>query len=189
MGRYKTFHGIDSIKNSTTLLRFTIYTPYVIHFLRLKEQFASYSQMLESLAHKYMNRFYALSNAKQSSKKIYQVKTNDYQNATIRVTLTLHQFLFDISYMTGYSVSHIIRLMIEWEVESSQPQENIETSEGVLDSINSSSQRVSQNTLLPSSETSSTSPPPHTVVTMVSIFHRFHITKEEVVEHIEIEYG
>ncbi|GIX41941.1 MAG: hypothetical protein KatS3mg129_1674 [Leptospiraceae bacterium] len=101
--------------SNTTILHFMVYLPYKEDLQDLRNQHSSYSDMFLFLISKYIERLKKLANQKKTSKKIYQIVCNDYEHYSIRVSQNIHQLLKDISEMTGYSVSHIIRLLIEWE--------------------------------------------------------------------------
>jgi hypothetical protein len=101
--------------NNTTILHFMIYIPYKKNLLYLKQNKENFSNLFLFLISKYMKRLKKLANIKQSSKKIYQQACKHYEHQAVRVSHNVHQLLKDVSEMTGYSISHIIRLLIEWE--------------------------------------------------------------------------
>jgi hypothetical protein len=101
--------------NNTTILHFMIYIPYKNNLLYLKQNKENFSNLFLFLISKYMERLKKLANIKQSSKKIYQQVCKHYEHQAVRVSQNVHQLLKDVSEMTGYSVSHIIRFLIEWE--------------------------------------------------------------------------
>ncbi len=115
--RVKKTHNVEqgNLTTQTLFLRFMIYLPYYSIFLTIRMRFSSYSEMLVYLTSKYIHRFKMLANAKKSSKKKYQIVCNNYKDKTVRVSQDVHQILKDISDITGYSISYIIRLLIEWE--------------------------------------------------------------------------
>jgi predicted DNA-binding protein len=101
--------------NNTTILHFMIYIPYQEDLRELRSRKPSYSDMFLFLISKYRERLKKLASHKRTSKKIYQMVCCDYEHVAVRVSHNVHQLLKDVSEMTGYSISHIIRLLIEWE--------------------------------------------------------------------------
>ncbi|GIX40660.1 MAG: hypothetical protein KatS3mg129_0393 [Leptospiraceae bacterium] len=104
--------------SNTTILHFMIHIPYKKDFQDLRNEHSSYSDMFLFLISKYIERLKKLATYKKTSKKIYQMVCCDYEDCSVRVSQNIHQLLKDISEMTGYSISHIIRLLIEWECYS-----------------------------------------------------------------------
>lgn len=172
MGVYKTTEHTEEFGEIpiTVLLRFMLYINYIPIINEIKRQFDSDSEMFLYLINKYINRIKQLSNQKKSSKKIYQPVCKEYQNTTIRVELKIHQIFSDLSYITGYSISYIIRLMLEWEMQSSD--------ESLQQRLS-----VSRNSFNSSNLVSST------VVTKLYIHHVYEVESEQVVEEIHIDYG
>jgi predicted DNA-binding protein len=101
--------------SNATILHFMIYIPYKRNFQELRNNKESYSDMFLFLISKYKERLKKLSTHKKTSKKIYQIVCCNYEHYSVRISDNIHQLLNDISEMTGYSISHIIRLLIEWE--------------------------------------------------------------------------
>ena len=101
--------------NNTTILHFMIYNLYKNDLWNLRNQKGNFSDLFLFLISKYIERLKRLARQKQTSKKIYQVVCNGYQHQAVRVSHNVHQLLKDVSEMTGYSISHVIRLLIEWE--------------------------------------------------------------------------
>lgn len=149
------------------VLRFTFYNLYHSKLQDLIKQFDDNSDMFVYLINKYINKFKILSERKKSSKKIYQIVCKKYLQISMRVNLTIHQMLKDISDMTGYSISYVIRLMIEWE----------------MDELNSQDSQVN-NELQQQSDTFF-----RTIVKNIKIDHKFDVLNEIVAEIISIEYG
>lgn len=173
---YNIHYNNDNLKNSTksVLLRFMLHNNYVPTFNLIRKHFLKNSDMFLYLIQKYMKDFKKLSLHKASSKKIYQTVCKQYIHKTVRVSMEVHQLLKDISMMTGYSVSLIIRLLIEWEMEHHDP----------------SNQMRDYN---PRGEST-----PHlflsnpitvvTNITRVVIFHIYDIMKGTVLEAFHIEF-
>lgn len=148
------------------ILRFTFYNLYLAKLEEIKIQFLNNSDMFMYLIHKYIDKFKELAERKKSSKKIYQVACKNYLQLSMRVSLKVHQILKDISDMTGYSISHIIRLMIEWEIE----EENI-------------------NKIEIQSEVSQTLIFPNTIIKRIIWNHDYDICNEIVMEIVRFDYG
>lgn len=104
-------------------LRITIFEPYFLHLKQLKQRFTSNSEMFFYLIGKYHYRLNQLIKRKKSSKRKYQEVTNNYLNIGIKVAPAVHQILKDLSDVTGYSISAIVRFLIEWECLNQFSQE------------------------------------------------------------------
>lgn len=151
----------------TVLLRFMLYCRYVPFINYLRSQFESDSDMFLYLINKYIKRLKALTHYKKSSKKIYQPNCKEYQNTTMRVELKIHQILSDVSFSTGYSISFLIRIMIEWEIDSAQ--------------LNIHNQTPNSHTNQLLSLT--------TVVTKIHISHIYEVVSEVVYEIFDFSLG
>lgn len=101
--------------SNTTILHIMIFIPYKNDLWELRNNNNSFSDLFLFLISKYIERLKKLANQKQTSKKIYQIVSCNYEHQAVRVSHNVHQLLKDVSEMTGYSISHIIRLLIEWE--------------------------------------------------------------------------
>lgn len=168
VGVYKTTRYTEDFGDipAIVFLRFMLYVEYINIINAIRSQFDSDSDMFLYLTNKYMNRLKQLSNRKKSSKKIYQPVCNEYQNTTMRVELKIHQILSDISFTTGYSMSYLIRMMLEWEMQS---MENDTNTHRIY---------VKQTNITTS-----------TVVTKIVINHVYDVVYELVHEHIDFSYG
>lgn len=106
--------------DDVVLLRFMLFINYIYFFEQLRIRFKTNNEMFLFLINKYIKKFQELSEKKTSSIKIYQTSCKQYQQKTLRINKMMHQILKDISDMTGYSISYVIRLIIEWEWEELQ---------------------------------------------------------------------
>ncbi len=106
-------------------LRIMILSHYESKLKKLQMQFTNNTEMFFYLIFKYYQRIDELINQKSSSKKKYQEVTKNYQNIGIRVSPAIHQLLKDLSDQTGYSISAIVRFLIEWECIESQTQNSV----------------------------------------------------------------
>lgn len=97
------------------ILRIMIYSPYVALLKQLRRKFSSNSEMFFYLISKYYLRLNELAKRKNSSIKKYQEVTNHYLNRGLKVSRRVHQVMKDLSDTTGYSISALVRFMIEWE--------------------------------------------------------------------------
>lgn len=112
-------------------LRIMILKTYLRKLSYLQSQFSNNSEMFFYLITKYYERFTELSTHKQSSKKKYQECTKQYSNIGIRVSPAIHQIIKYLSDVTGYSMSAIVRFLIEWEsIENNGVQDRRNTLEG-----------------------------------------------------------
>lgn len=155
-------------RGDVVLLRFMLLIDYISFLEYLKIQFNTNTEMFLFLISKYMNKFQKLSEKKESSIKIYQEVCNQYQHKTLRINKMIHQILKDISDMTGYSISYIIRLIIEWELEELQIEREMDKD---------ITENFEMKTILTS------------IISKLVIYHSLDIELEEVKEIIRVGYG
>lgn len=111
---------IEQSEKTFVFLRIMIYRPYLRKLKELQNQFKNNTEMFFYLIAKFNSRFNQLANEKNSSKKKYQITTNQYCNIGIRVAPAIHQTFKDISDATSFSISALVRFLIEWEEISNQ---------------------------------------------------------------------
>lgn len=175
MVRYNTNHEVNDKDNDSrsVLLRFMLLSGYLPMFNLIRNHFLKNSDMFLYLINKYMKKFKELSEQKSSSKKIYQNVCKQYIHKTVRVSMEVHQLLKDISMMTGYSVSLIIRLILEWEMENHDPtnQMGLENSGGEFSPLS----REPFDSVV-------------TKVTRMVVFHIFDVISGSVIEAFDIGF-
>lgn len=163
------------VKNQTDktyiFLRIMLYQPYMIYLKQLQKKFDTNTQMFFYLINKYCQRFEVLANQKSSSKKKYQKPTKAYRNVGMRVSPAVHEFLKDISDATGYSISALVRFLIEWECLEA----------GFFESQN-------QGRIAPNEEGFSNFSPLVIDITRVEYRHSYFINAEKVEEYFIIGF-
>lgn len=145
-------------------LRIMILNSYILKLRNLQNQFQNNTEMFFYLIFKYYQRLYELSQQKSSSKKKYQEVTKNYENIGIRVAPAIHQILKTLSDQTGYSMSAIVRFLIEWECLDELREQNA--------SVNNQREMPSDTFLL------------EIVITEIEIHHWHHIFDEVVKEDL-----
>ncbi len=101
---------------------------YKEFFINLVNIYGSFENLLKFLLDKYEPRIIALANLKKRSRNLYQPRGETYTT----ISFYLHkESIWDsfksLSYTTKLSISLIIRLMIEWEINEERYNEVIET--------------------------------------------------------------
>ncbi|MFN3604042.1 MAG: hypothetical protein ACK4UJ_04965 [Leptonema sp. (in: bacteria)] len=146
-------------KEESFILRIMIFQPYLLYLKQLQNSFNSNTEMFFDLISKFQAKIDKLTSQKTSSKKKYQEIANNYANIGIRVSQAVHQILKDFSDVTGYSISALVRFLIEWYFFEDSSEENQLLFDIAANSTGSF----------------------ETVITEVEIYHRFSI-KDETVE-------
>lgn len=146
---------IKQTENTFVFLRVMLYKPYKEKLGLLKSKFTNNSELFFYLILKYHRRLEELVAYKNSSKKKYQEITKNYSNIGLRVSPAVHEILKILSDATGYSMSAIVRFLIEWEFLERNDTLNIE-------GIQNNSSEI--------------------VITSVNLWHRFLLIQEKVEE-------
>ena len=96
-----------------------------LHFAFLREFTFSYfegnySFAIQYLLSKYLNPLYEIriTPQRQTETAKYQPTTKQYKRYNIDINPTLWSKLFDMRRFVGYSISALIRIMIDWEIQS-----------------------------------------------------------------------
>lgn len=79
-----------------------------------------FDQLLKYLYYKYHKRILSQKQApyKRTATAIYQPKSKNYKNVKLKnVSPYIWDKYWDLRKMTGYSISYIIRIFLEWEIE------------------------------------------------------------------------
>ncbi|MFN3604877.1 MAG: hypothetical protein ACK4UJ_09225 [Leptonema sp. (in: bacteria)] len=147
-------------------LRVMVYSPYINYLKQIRKGYTSNSEMFLKLTEKFIHRINSLTTLKNSSKKKYQQVTCNYQNIGIRVTQAVHQILKDFSDVTGYSISALVRFLIEWEYFNRQPSER--HFDVVLNGASDNSSMIT--------------------ITEIEINHKYSILNERVDEILRLEF-
>lgn len=93
--------------------------PEFWHALSFLFPFADISQTLSFLLHKHKSALLriSISREKKTATTTYQPRTGGYQRRTLRISPSLWKLFKELKEHTGYSISAIIRIIIEWELE------------------------------------------------------------------------
>ena len=80
----------------------------------------NYDLAIYSLLNKYLSHLYEIriSPYKKTETATYQPKTKQYRRWTIKMNPVLWSKLFEMRHFIGYSISGLIRILIEWEMQS-----------------------------------------------------------------------
>lgn len=75
---------------------------------------------IQSLLNKYQNHLYEIriTPTKQTETATYQPKTKQYKRRTINMNPVLWSKLFESRHFVGYSISALIRILLDWEMQS-----------------------------------------------------------------------
>jgi len=94
---------------------------YLIHLTKTKFQ-GNLSLTIDYLLKKYLVYLYhiSVSQTKRSLTATYQPKTKQYVIKTIRVQPTYWGKLCDLRMFLGYSMSFILRIMLDWEMQEEE---------------------------------------------------------------------
>ncbi len=94
---------------------------YLIHLTNTRFQ-GNLSLTIDYLLKKYLVYLYhiSISQTKRSLTATYQPKTKQYVIKTIRVQPTYWGKLCDLRIFLGYSMSFILRIMLDWEMQEEQ---------------------------------------------------------------------
>ena len=94
-----------------------------IHFEFLRElstRFGgNFSNTIFYLLNKYLNHVYRIriTPTKQTETATYQPVTKQYKRWTIHINPVLWSKLFEMRHFVGYSMSALIRIMLDWEMQ------------------------------------------------------------------------
>jgi hypothetical protein len=86
-----------------------------------KTQFGgSYDFAIYSLLNKYLNHLYEIriTPYKKTETANYQPRTKQYKRKTLNINPIMWSKLFEMRHFVGYSISALIRIMLEWEMQS-----------------------------------------------------------------------
>jgi hypothetical protein len=80
----------------------------------------NYSKAIYYLVNKYLNHLYLISITpiKKTETANYQPKTRRYKKRVININPVLWSKLFEMRHFIGYSISALIRIMLDWEMQS-----------------------------------------------------------------------
>jgi len=116
------YHNYITRKTNKTSINLTPYHyQYLIHLTKTKFQ-GNLSLTIDYLLKKYLVYLYhiSISQTKRSLTATYQPKTKQYVIKTIRVQPTYWGKLCDLRMFLGYSMSFILRIMLDWEMQEEQ---------------------------------------------------------------------
>ncbi|MFN3604967.1 MAG: hypothetical protein ACK4UJ_09685 [Leptonema sp. (in: bacteria)] len=140
MAKYKV--PTKQSKETNIFLRIMIYSPYRQKLKKIKKRFKTNSEMFFYLIFKYKVKFDHLVSQKSSSKQKYQPITYNYKNIGIRVAPAIHQTLNDLSYTTGYSISALVRFLIEWEYSEQDKEKHNFLNNELIVNLNTSLEKI-----------------------------------------------
>ncbi len=106
---------IQQTEQIFVFLRLMFYKPNIQKLRFLQSKFHNNSELFYYLIVKHHTRLKELAIHKSSSKKKYQEITKNYSNIGLRVAPGIHEILKVLSDATGYSMSALVRFLIEWE--------------------------------------------------------------------------
>ncbi len=115
-------HNFIALKTNKTSVNLPPYHyQYLIHLTKTRFQ-GNLSLTIDYLLKKYLIYLYhiSISQTKRSLTATYQPKTKGYVIKTIRVQPTYWGKLCDLRMFLGYSMSFILRIMLDWEMQEKQ---------------------------------------------------------------------
>jgi len=112
-------HNFISHKNVKTTVNLTPFHYQYLMYLTNTRFEGDLSLAINYLLKKYLVFLYriSISQTKRSLTATYQPKTKGYKIKTIRIQTTYWGKLYDLRKFLGYSISFIIRIMLDWEMQ------------------------------------------------------------------------
>ena len=117
----KVHHFLTQKKCITSINITPFHYSYLMHLTQTKFG-GELSLTIDYLLKKYLAYLYqiSISQEKRTLTATYQPKTKEYMIRRISIQPTYWGKLFDLRFFLGYSISFIIRIMLDWEMQEEE---------------------------------------------------------------------